>query len=93
LDDMETLPRWRTCQCKSGPGVSTMVTCCGAREPLNSSHPDLSISMALDVKRRLDGQAIYIEDSRCSAHLRSVGTQTTDPVNRLRIMEIPDANR
>jgi len=93
LDEQHALPRWRTCQCEHGPGVSVTVRCCGARAPLQDRHPDLALSMACDVKRRLDGQAVYIEDSRCSAHLRAAGANTTDPVNRLRTMEMSDANR
>lgn len=93
LDDQSAAPRWRTCQCEPGTGLSTLVTCCGARAPLSTSHPTLATSVARDVKRRLDGQAVYIEDSRCSAHLRAVGANTTDAVNRLKTMETPDANR
>ena len=93
LGEPGTSPRWRTCQCEPGPGVDTVVTCCGARAPLNTSHPELAQQMARSVKRRLDGQAVHIEDSRCSAHLRAVGANTTDPVYRLRELETPDANR
>ena len=80
-------PRWRTCQCKPGPGVRTDVHCCGARAPLITSHPKVAQMVADDLRRRLDGQAVYIEDSRCAAHLKAAGTQVVDPIDRLSTTE------
>ena len=93
LDTQQKLPQWRTCQCSPGPGIRTMVTCCGARAPLITSHPNIANMVAEDLHRRLDGQAVYIEDTRCSTHLKAVGTQVVDPIDRLKNMEIPNANR
>ena len=87
VGDETRIPRWRTCQCKPGQGVRTEVNCCGARAPLITSHPEVAQMVANDLRRRLDGQAVYIEDSRCSAHLKAAGTQVVDPIDRLSITE------
>ena len=87
IGDDGSLPKWRTCRCKPGHGVQTNVTCCGARAPLSTSHPEVANMVANDLRRRLDGQAVYIEDSRCSAHLKAAGMQVVDPIDRLSITE------
>jgi len=77
------LPTWRTCHCEPGPSVDTIIRCCGARAPLLTSEPDLSNTIAAEVGRRLDGQAIFVPDTRCAAHLQNAGVQAVGPIDPL----------
>ena len=93
---MPTLPtetRWRSCGCQPGPGIDTLVRCCGARAPLSNSHPQISNMIANDLRKRFQGQAVYIEDSRCSSHLRAAGAQVKDAIDHLQSMETSNAHR
>lgn len=77
------LPRWRTCMCEPGRGVSTGVTCCGARGPLSTEHPLLSVAMADELVQRLDGQRVFVADTRCASHLRQRGASVVSPTDPL----------
>ncbi len=79
--DVPSLPTWRTCHCPAGPSVKTLLRCCGARAPLALSHPALSATMAEEIRLRLDGQAVYVPDTRCAAHLQSAGVQALGPAD------------
>jgi ferredoxin len=77
------LPTWRTCHCEPGPSVDTLTRCCGARAPLATSESTLAASMATFIRRRLDGQSVYVPDTRCAAHLQSVGVSAVGPADHL----------
>ncbi len=81
------LPTWRTCHCMPGPSVNTVVKCCGARSPLINSNPKISNKIAEEVGRRLDGQAIFVPDTRCAAHLKQSGVHAVGPSDPLFEME------
>ena len=93
IDTAKVGPRWRTCGCEHGPGIDTLIHCCGAKAPLSASHPEISEMIANDLRRRFQGQAVYIEDSRCSAHLKAAGAQVKDAIDHLQSMETSNANR
>ena len=77
------LPTWRTCHCDPGPSVDTVIRCCGARAPLMIAESELSDTIAAEVGRRLDGQAIFVPDTRCATHLQNAGVQAVGPIDPL----------
>ena len=78
------LPTWRSCHCVDGPSVDTNIRCCGARAPLIGAMPHLATMMATEIRRRLDGQAIFVPDTRCAAHLQSVGINAVGPADHFK---------
>jgi ferredoxin len=76
-------PTWRTCHCESGPSVDTVIRCCGARAPLIHDHPDLAATMAGEIITRLEGQTVFVPDTRCASHLISAGAPVVGPINHL----------
>ena len=77
------LPTWRTCHCEPGPSVNTVIKCCGARAPLVTAKPKIANKIAEEVARRLDGQAIFVPDTRCAEHLRNAGVHALGPIDTL----------
>ena len=77
------LPTWRTCRCEPGPSVNTVIKCCGARAPLAIAKPKIANMIAEEVARRLDGQAIFVPDTRCAEHLQNAGAQAVGPIDTL----------
>lgn len=84
---MPRLPTWRTCHCAPGPSVDTIVRCCGARAPLTLQQPELARAMSAEILRRLDGQAIYVPNTRCAEHLQDAGVQAVGPADSIPNME------
>lgn len=76
-------PTWRTCHCAPGPSVDTVIRCCGARAPLSLEHPDLASAMAKEIAIRLEGQTVFVPDTRCAAHLVSAGAPAVGPTDHL----------
>ena len=50
---------------------------------MSNDHANLSKKLAVEVGRRLNGQAIFVPDTRCAAHLQSAGVHAIGPADPL----------
>lgn len=64
-------------------GQPELLACCGACEPLLSTHPHVAAEVGRDQATRLGGAPAWTPDGRCGAWLRDHGADIDDPISWL----------